>query len=268
MAHDEERVKKFNTYAPPIPHLVLPPDLVKSKQVLVIGDVHGCYDELVELLEVAGVSNNPNAIVIFVGDLVNKGPKSKEVLDLVCDIGAYSVRGNHDHRCVIKLIKLREDPTFKLEEKYKWISEIDDSYIKFFKQLPYTISIPSLNAVIVHGGLVPGVPLNKQRPLDMMTMRNVVTSKDETTGNMILYNGVVQDSKGQSWASFWTGPEHVYYGHDAARGLVMSSHATGLDTKCVYGHCLTGIFLTGKKQIVQVKAKRVYFDYRSDEFLD
>ena len=258
MAH-EERVKKFNTYPPPVPHLVLSADEVQSKEVLVIGDVHGCYDELVELLDIAGVTNNPNAMVIFVGDLVNKGPKCKEVLDLVCNIGAYSVRGNHDHRCVNKMIKLREDPTFKLEKKYTWIKDIDDSYIKFFKQLPYTISIPSLNAIIVHGGLVPGVALNEQRPLDMMTMRNVATCIDEITGD-ILYDRVVQDNKGQSWASFWRGPEHVYYGHDAARGLVLSPHATGLDTKCVYGHCLTGIFLTGKKQIVQVKAKRVYFD--------
>ncbi len=256
---DQERVKKFNTYPPPTPHLVLPPELVESKRVLVIGDVHGCYDELVELLEIAGVANDPNAVIIFVGDLVNKGPKCKEVLDLVCNIGAYSVRGNHDHRCVNKLIKLREDPTFKLEKKYQWIKEIDDSYIKFFKKLPYTISIPSLNAIIVHGGLVPGVPLSDQRPLDMMTMRNVVTSKDKNTGNTILYNGV-QDGKEQSWASFWTGPEHVYYGHDAARGLVVSPYATGLDTKCVYGHYLTGIFLTGEKQIVQVKAKKVYFE--------
>ena len=259
MNEDEDRVHKFNIYPPPVPHLVLSPELVASKQVLVIGDVHGCYKELVELLDRAGVSNNPDAIVIFVGDLVNKGPQCKEVLDLVRDIGAYSVRGNHDHRCVTKMIKLREDPNFKLDEKYKWIKGIDDSYIDFFKQLPYTISIPSLNAIVVHGGLVPNVPLNEQCPLHMMTMRNVVTCLDPVTGEFV-FDHLVRDNTGQCWAGLWPGPDHVYYGHDAARGLTKSLYATGLDTRCVYGKKLTGIFLTGNKDIIEVDAKRTYFN--------
>ena len=60
------------------------------------------------------------------------------------------------------------------------------------------------------------------------------------------------------WASKWDGPCHVYFGHDAKRGLQMhGDKATGLDTGCCYGHSLTGVVLPGR-EILSVDAERVY----------
>ena len=62
---------------------------------IVVGDLHGCYDELMELLEKIGIGDDDR--VICVGDLITKGPKSKEVLDLfMTDVRFSTVIGNHD----------------------------------------------------------------------------------------------------------------------------------------------------------------------------
>jgi hypothetical protein len=47
--------------------------------------------------------------------------------------------------------------------------------IQWIRDLPYTISIPQFNAIVVHAGLVPGVPLHEQRHCDMTRMRNIIT---------------------------------------------------------------------------------------------
>lgn len=77
-----------------------------GRNLLIVGDVHGCYDELVELLDKCGcgmggptpTAGDNNLCVIFAGDLINKGPKSAAVVKRVRAMGpqAYSVRGNHD----------------------------------------------------------------------------------------------------------------------------------------------------------------------------
>lgn len=90
---------------PLISHIVLSKDLIrKFNEVVVIGDVHGCYDELLDLLKIIqegaeGRSTSTDKILkIFVGDIVNKGPKSRQVLELFMKNreDMLSVRGNHD----------------------------------------------------------------------------------------------------------------------------------------------------------------------------
>src|SRR5215510_15991228 len=64
-------------------------------RTIVVGDIHGCYDELMSLLDKAGFSDNDR--VVAVGDLITKGPKNREVLDLfMTDARFSSVIGNHD----------------------------------------------------------------------------------------------------------------------------------------------------------------------------
>ena len=64
-------------------------------RTIVVGDIHGCYDELVELLEKEDLASDDH--VVSVGDLIVKGPKNKEVLDLFSkDPRFSSVIGNHD----------------------------------------------------------------------------------------------------------------------------------------------------------------------------
>src|SRR5215203_7177481 len=62
---------------------------------IVVGDIHGCYDELIALLEKIGIGDDDR--IISVGDLITKGPKNKEVLELFMTDARFStVIGNHD----------------------------------------------------------------------------------------------------------------------------------------------------------------------------
>ncbi|XP_022109500.1 uncharacterized protein LOC110989433 isoform X2 [Acanthaster planci] len=246
---------------PTVPHVVLNKEMIGSKQVFVIGDVHGCYDELQELLDKAGIGTvNPNVIVVFVGDLINKGPKNGEVLALVRRLGAYSVRGNHDQKCVSKMMFMRQGG--RVEDKYKWLGTLTDEDYRHLVELPYTISLPSLQSIVVHACLVPGIPLVSQDVAHLMVMRNLIKQNvggtSSSGGNPPRYIPFKLPIRGEPWASLWPGPDHVYFGHDAVRGLQRYEYATGLDTGCVYGRRLTGIFLTGEKQLIQVPAKKTY----------
>lgn len=99
----------------------------------------------------------------------------------------------------------------------------------------------------MHAGVVPGKPLDKQHPDDLMTMRTI---RPEGTASPRLEDGVL-------WAPKYKGPPHVVFGHDAITGLQRTPFATGLDTGCVYGRALTALVLP-ERNLVQVRAKRTY----------
>lgn len=85
-------------------HLVLEGSAVKEK-IFIVGDVHGCLDELKELL-VKSEFNPSDTTLILVGDLVNKGPYSAETVNYVRNTGAYCVRGNHDESALTCALKI------------------------------------------------------------------------------------------------------------------------------------------------------------------
>ncbi|CAM9160196.1 unnamed protein product [Choristocarpus tenellus] len=134
-------------------------------------------------------------------------------------------------------------PLYVSSEDVTWLSE-----------LPYTLSFPSLGFLVVHAGLVPGVPLEEQRPWDMVTMRNVL--EQEVEGGRS-YQTLETSTEGVAWAKAWRGPQHVYFGHDAKRGFQQEAFATGLDTGCLYGKSLSAVIVPGGR-VVAVQAKDEY----------
>src|SRR5699024_5340912 len=111
-------------------------------------------------------------------------------------------------------------------------------------QLPYTITIPKLGVTVVHAGLVPNLPIERQSAKDMVHMRNLIEIENE---GKLLYDATQSDKIGVAWASIWSGPNHVYFGHDAKRKLQEHPFATGLDTGAVYGNQLTAKFVMGPR---------------------
>ena len=243
-----------NKYKLPLPkqcHVTLNDDLVGDKAVFIIGDVHGCFDELMELMQIARTVER-NILFVLVGDLVNKGPKSVEVLQLLRSLGkdAWAVRGNHDEGSLREVRSMRSSSDYNLPKRYSWIKGLSDEDIDYLSELPYTISIPSHKALIVHAGIVPGLPLEQQELNSLTNMRNIIEPNHMFSYRLVPTN---KTDKGKCWASFWLGPDHVYFGHDARRKFQEHPFATGLDTGCVYGGCLTGVFTNGKKLTVPAK---------------
>ena len=246
-------------YGLPFPaksHVVIEEDDIAGKKLLIIGDVHGCYDELVELLDKCK-ARDPQICVIFVGDLMNKGPKTDQVVKLARELGAYCVRGNHEE------VSLREWQIHKsnpstLKEKFSWLQRLSPEDIKWAMELPFSIRIPSRKVIIVHAGMVPGIEVEDQTPDHLVHMRDVLYDSETST-----WSGCKKPRAGSiPWGSQWPGPEHVYYGHDARRKLQRYKFATGLDTGCVYGGTLTGILLDkgeGEEgQLFSVDAHKVW----------
>lgn len=245
------RRSPYGVLLPRVSHMLMSEEDIAGRNLLVIGDVHGCYDELRELLEQQNISEESNnTCIIFVGDLINKGPKNAQVVKLARNLRAYSVRGNHDEVCLSEWEKAQQK-NGQLSDKFSWMNQLTPQDIQWLYDMPYTISVPSRNFIVVHAGLVPGRSLKEQDPKDMITMRNVV--EDESEEQYIATKG----DSGVCWATKWEGPSHVYFGHDARRLLQQHRYATGLDTGCVYGGHLTAIYpLSGK--LVSIKAHSVH----------
>lgn len=207
---------------------------------LVVGDVHGCFDELMELVD---ATQNEEREIILVGDLVAKGPASVDVVRWAREHRVRAVRGNHDEHCLVyrRTGKLPKKETHR--EVCRTLREEDWEYLE---ALPLYLALESLGTIVVHAGLAPAIELAEQSPDDLMNMRSIRAD-----------GRVSRKLDGEPWAAQYPGPELVIFGHDAVRGLQEHPHAIGLDTGCVYGGRLTAIRLP-ERTFVSVAAKRVY----------
>ncbi len=217
------------------------------RRTIVIGDVHGCIEELKELLEKCEYQSQDQ--VVFVGDLIARGPDSKGVIDFVRKIGARSVLGNHDHALLSwkKTVDSRVKPPLLSRAHFALTDVLSDEDWAFLDSLPYFIRLPLHNTIVVHAGLLPGIALEKQEPHLLLNIRSV---RPDGTGSD-------KKSDGPLWASLWQGPERVIFGHHASQGLQQHPYAIGLDTGCVYGGSLTACILP-ECRLVSVRAKRAY----------
>ena len=77
--HGTMRQNMHNTPLPEQCHISLTEDTIKGRPIFIVGDVHGCLDELRELLALAS-SKRKDPFVVFVGDFINKGPRNVDVL--------------------------------------------------------------------------------------------------------------------------------------------------------------------------------------------
>ncbi|MFW6066707.1 MAG: metallophosphoesterase family protein [Myxococcota bacterium] len=216
-------------------------------RTLIVGDVHGCRSELDALVARFGPTGGDQ--VVFVGDLLAKGPDSSGVVRRARELGAVGVRGNHDEIC-LRWWRARRDGRERplLGRSHQEACQaLDEEDWRWLDSLPYHLRIAEHGVIVVHAGLVPGVALEDQEPSHMLHMRSLRADGTPTS----------RVEEGVPWASRWPGPEEVVFGHDAVRGLQRHPHATGLDTGCVYGGRLTGYVLPDRA-LLSVPAERVW----------
>jgi predicted phosphodiesterase len=213
-----------------------------APRTLVIGDVHGCLEELRALVAKAGVTADDD--VVLVGDLVAKGPDSVGVIAWARERGAHAVLGNHDDH----VLQARAGNVHAKEHHQKVAAALSAADAGWLAARPLWLRVAAGGKphVVIHGGMVAGVPVEKQDREDLLAMRSIAADGRPT-----------KRIEGTPWAALWTGPEHVVFGHDAIRGLQQHALATGLDTGCVYGRELTALWLP-THQLVSVPARRAY----------
>jgi diadenosine tetraphosphatase ApaH/serine/threonine PP2A family protein phosphatase len=209
-------------------------------RTIVIGDIHGCYDELLSLLEIAGLAVGDR--VVAVGDLIVKGRKNKEVLDLFSgDERFSSVIGNHD----LAILRFWQGQIAELKESQKRAcAELEsgqERYTAYLSALPFVIDLGS--HAVVHAGVRPGITLDKQSPEDLTELRTL--GADRTS------------REGTPWYDVYDGQKVILFGHWPSPMPRRARRAIGLDTGCVYGNQLTA-YIVETDRFIQVPARDAY----------
>ncbi len=198
-------------------------------QTLVIGDIHGCYIELLALLEKAGLSDGDS--IIAVGDIVDRGPETPQVLDFFQQTpNARTLMGNHERKHV-RAARHEVKLSISQQISRQQFGETYADAVAWMSTLPLYIELAE--AVIVHGNLEPGIPLAEQNP-------SVVCG---TMGG----DKILREHYERPWYEYHTGDKPVIVGHNNYNGtdqpFVYNDKVFGLDTDCVHGKPLTGLLL-------------------------
>jgi bis(5'-nucleosyl)-tetraphosphatase (symmetrical) len=245
-----------------------------------IGDVQGCFDELKALLERVGF-NRAHDHLWFVGDLVNRGPKSLEVLRFVKALGerAVTVLGNHDLHLVTQhegFEKRRKDDTFTdvlgapdAKELVDWVRtrrlmHAEGSYamvhagllpqwtidkaMKLGKEVETALAAPNYGEFLQN--MYGGKPERWDDALAgwdrLRVIVNAMTRMRFCTrdGAMEFHtNGVEPPAGYRAWYQARQDDKTVLFGHWSALGLKLTERLAGIDTGCVWGGPLTALRL-------------------------
>jgi len=250
---------------------------------VVVGDVHGCIEELDELLKL--IQYDPAKMrLIFLGDLLDRGPDPVGCVRRVRELGAECIMGNHEEKHLRwhKHEKNREltgkaNPMKPMAEaEAKANTALSDQDWTWLKALPVKLDLGH-DWWAVHAGCEPRYTLHKQNSSQIMRVRYV----DEKGIGRALGPNLSQPEGTEYWDMQWKGPESIIYGH-CVHDLVhprtthvdLNVSCVGIDTGCCFGGHLTAALLTDEYpleggstarynrfscQFVQVKAKQKYF---------
>lgn len=202
-------------------------------RTLVVGDIHGCWGELQNLLEKAEIG--PDDRIIAIGDVCDRGPESGLVLDFFLSRpNTTSIQGNHERKHLQGLDGVPQRIT-----RSQCGPVLYARALEWMAGLPLYMDLPE--ALLVHWGLMPGVPLAEQHP-------SVLTG--EPAGEMSL-TGMLGETP---WFDAYEGPKPIVYGHHSYASGVRRDLTYGIDTGCVYGQELTGLLLP-EMRLVSVPAR-------------
>ena len=202
-------------------HLRLDPE--EYANIYVVGDPHGCPDELDSLLD--RISPADDELVVFVGDLIRKGPDSEAVVERVMRMdNAVSVRGNNEEKVIGGKTQ---------------IPELSHESRECLRSMPVVVSWD--DSFVVHGGVVPGKSFGDHTQADLQETRSLY-------GNG--YDGTF-------WFERYDGEFRVFFGHTVLDAPLDLGNAVGLDTGCVYGGALTA-YDCGREGFVTVESEETY----------
>lgn len=243
----------------------------------IIGDVHGCGDELEELLGKLGYEKNGVAEgymaaplyahpqgrkAIFVGDLVDRGPRCLDVVKIVYNMvkngSALCVPGNHDMKFMRKLRgkdvqithglaqTLAEVEALPAEHKEQFCKEAMD----FLDDLVSHYMLDGGKLVVAHARLKQEMQGRGSGQVRDFCLYGETTGESDEFGLPVRYN----------WAAEYRGPAAVVYGHTPVLEPEWLNRTVNIDTGCVFGGKLT-VLRYPEKEFVSVEAKKVYAEH-------
>lgn len=237
----------------------------------IIGDVHGCSDELQELLgklgysvEVStGADGRPDYLVtpppgrraVFLGDLVDRGPSSPEVLRLVMGMvkagTALCVPGNHDLKLHKKLTGKNVSVTHGLAETLAQLDAEPPAFVKEVERFLYGLVshyvLDDGRLVVAHAGLKEEMQGRGSGAVRAFCLYGETTGEVDEFGLPVRFD----------WARGYRGKAKVVYGHTPVEEAQWLNRTMDIDTGCVFGGRLTALRYP-EEELVSVKARAVY----------
>ena len=237
----------------------------------IIGDIHGCYDETIELLEKLGysikkiadngdnfgidVSHPENRQVIFLGDLIDRGPNSPAVLKLVMSMvragTGWCVPGNHDLKLQKKLNGKNVNLKHGLAETVEQLEKETPEFINEVKEFLYSLIshyvFDNGKLVVSHAGLKEEMQGRGSGAVRAFCLYGETTGEIDEFGLPVRYN----------WASEYRGKAKVVYGHTPVPEAEWFNKTMDVDTGCVFGGKLTALRYP-EEELISIQAKKIY----------
>jgi serine/threonine protein phosphatase 1 len=197
----------------------------------VIGDIHGCLTPLQRLLD--KIAPGPDDQLVFIGDYIDRGPQSREVVEFLRALPGSTtfLIGNHE-KMLLDYLGGRHRSLYLInggEQTLRSYGEppvIPEPHLAFVKTLRPYFDTPDF--LIVHAGIRPMVPLDRQVLDDLVWIRH----------EFFQFLGRFE--------------KPVVFGHTPMREVLMREDRIGIDTGCVYGGKLTCLRLPDRK-VIQVR---------------
>lgn len=230
----------------------------------IIGDIHGCYSELCALLTQLGhtVDEQAHTVcvsggrkLIFLGDLVDRGPASPAVLRLVMNAVAASdalcVPGNHD----VKLMKYLDGRAVQISHGLaETVAQIEpeseafrEEVKKFIDSLISHYVLDDGKLVVAHAGLRENMQGRGSGAVREFCLYGETTGETDEFGLPIRYN----------WAAEYKGAAMVVYGHTPVPEAQWFNNTIDIDTGCVFGGKLSALRYP-ERELFSVPAMRTY----------
>ncbi len=235
----------------------------------IIGDVHGCFDELHALVEKLGyhvlqdstgtyqIRHPESRKLVFLGDLVDRGPKITDVLRFVMDAvdsgTALCVPGNHEWKLLRQLKGIPVTVSHGLQETLDQLARKDNAFRertkKFLDGLVSHYVLDGGRLVVAHAGLPASMHGRGSAKVREFALYGETTGETDEFGLPIRYN----------WAADYRGSATVVYGHTPIPRPEWLNHTINIDTGCVFGGRLTALRYP-ENELVDEAARRVYTD--------
>ncbi|MTD30445.1 metallophosphoesterase [Planomicrobium sp. YIM 101495] len=241
----------------------------------IIGDIHGCYDELIQLIEKLGyradgtVYRHPEGRQLaFVGDATDRGPASLAVLRLLFNLqdagSLFYSPGNHCSKLYRYLrgngVQLTHGLETTVNEFHQLSTEEQIAFRKRYKQFyeslpPYLELEPNL--IVAHAGIkenMIGMPLSGKIWAFVLY--------GDTTGTFLPDGRPVR----RDWAASYSGSSFIVYGHTPTAEPYIKNNTVNIDTGCVFGGKLSA-FRYPEKTVVSVPSQQSYQPDRFHSFV-
>ncbi|MDJ0752241.1 MAG: polynucleotide kinase-phosphatase [Ardenticatenaceae bacterium] len=230
----------------------------------IIGDVHGCYDELAELLHKLGYVMEGNSAAhpqgrraIFLGDLVDRGPGVVKVLNLVMNMvrdgRALCVPGNHDVKLVRALrgkkVRIAHGLDKSLEQLADESDETKKEVAEFLDRLISHYVLDDGRLIVAHAGMKEELAGRASGKVRSFALYGETTGETDEFGLPERIN----------WAADYRGRAKVVYGHTPVARAQWLNSTINIDTGCVFGGALTALRYP-EDELVAVAARETYAD--------